>query len=88
MGWTVDKSTATFGNLGSSAQAKWDSFQNAVHRGIHPATAAKLAGDCNYKMLSGSLSQFQIRLGYCDRATFLVLEATQTLKVLQVGGHT
>lgn len=89
MGWKIDKSSTKFGYLGVAAQATWDRFQNAVNEGQHPIIAAKQAGDTNYKVLGNSrVEQHQIRLSYCDRATFVVDESTQTVTVLQVGGHT
>lgn len=89
MGWKIDKRSAKFGHLGVAAQALWDRFQNGVHQGQHPMAAARQAGDTNPKVLSGSkIQQYQIRLSYSDRATFLVDDITQTVTVLQVGGHT
>ncbi len=89
MSWKIDKRSAKFGHLGVAAQATWDRFQNAVNQGQHPTIAARQAGDTNHKVLNSSkIEQHQIRLSYSDRATFLVDDATQTVMVLQVGGHT
>ena len=89
MGWKIDKSTAKFGHLGNAAQRKWDEFQNAIqHNGVHPSVAAR-GSDSDYKAFkNSSCGQHQIRLDYSDRATFTVDDAAQTIKVLQVGGHT
>jgi hypothetical protein len=87
MGWTIDKTKARFSNLGNAAQAKWDEFQNAVHQtGKHPAEVARQIGDSDYKALNPL--QYQIRLGYADRATFTLDEGASIVRVLQVGGHT
>jgi hypothetical protein len=89
MAWTLDKSQADWSNWGlltSSSQRKWDDFQNMVSRGTDPQDAARTIGDSDYKCLSGS--QYQIRLSQKNRATFLVDRNTQTVTVLQVGGHT
>jgi hypothetical protein len=89
MGWRIDKSSARFGHLGVAAQATWDRFQNAVHQGMHPKRAAQKAGDTDFKLLGTlKVAQFQIRLSHGDRATFTVDESSQSIKVLQVGGHT
>ncbi|WP_459246671.1 hypothetical protein [Streptomyces youssoufiensis] len=85
--WTLDKKGAKFKDLTKSEEAAFDAFQNAIHNeGKHPREAAKEARDANYKKLQGD--QYQIRLSGGSRATFLVQEATMTVKVLQVGGHT
>lgn len=87
MPWTVDKSSAEFGVLTNSEQYKFDQFQNAIeHNNKHPKEAAKEAGDTDYKCLTGN--QYQIRLSQGTRATFLVEDMIQRVKVLQVGGHT
>jgi hypothetical protein len=87
MGWTIDKTSARFGNLGVAAQRRWDEFQNAVyHTGQHPAVVARQIGESDYKALNAV--QFQIRLGYADRATFTLDEGASIVRVLQVGGHT
>ncbi|MFJ3482579.1 hypothetical protein ACIPL1_04260 [Pseudomonas sp. NPDC090202] len=87
--WTLNKENARFrAQLSASAQGKWDIFQNAIYRGSYPKDAAKLAGGMDYKMLSGSSNQYQIRLSGSERATFRIDEVRQIVTVLQVGGHT
>lgn len=89
MSWKIIKQSARFTELSVSAQQTWDRFQNEVHRGSHPKKAAKEAGDTDFKRLSTEKNAlFQIRLNYCDRATFTVDEINQVVTVLQVGGHT
>lgn len=90
MGWKITKGSAKFAErLGADAQRKWDAFQNAIHhKSMHPKVAAALIGDSNYKCLNIKIDQYQIKLGYADRATFTLDESAQTVKVLQVGGHT
>lgn len=88
MTWTLNKSKAKFSDeLTESDQAKWDTFQNLVHsKHMHPKDAAKSARCDDYKVLSGT--QYQVRLSQKQRATFTVDEKTETVTVLQVGGHT
>lgn len=95
MPWTLDKTHASFSNwftMNQSERDNWDTFQNAVNQGLHPASAAARVGtvahkaNADYKCLTGD--QYQIRLSYNNRATFRVIESTQTVVVLQVGGHT
>jgi hypothetical protein len=89
MSWNINKQSARFTNLSVSAQQTWDRFQNEVHRGSHPKKAAKDAGDTDFKKIGTTKNaQFQIRLSYCDRATFTVDEVNRVVTVLQVGGHT
>ncbi|MEM8558913.1 MAG: hypothetical protein AAGG50_13925 [Bacteroidota bacterium] len=87
--WKIDKSRAKFSRQGLTAaeQNKFDAFKIAVHqRGMHPKDAAKAAGDTNYKQLIGD--QYQIRLSQGNRVTFTVNTTTETVHILQVGGHT
>ncbi|MBX3276287.1 MAG: hypothetical protein KF729_38900 [Sandaracinaceae bacterium] len=89
MTWSLDKSSADWSRwhrLTPTEQRKWDSFQNAVSRGSDPQSAASLLGAADYKCLAGD--QYQIRLSQKNRATFRVDRGTQTVTVLQVGGHT
>lgn len=88
MAWKFDKSRATFRELTNAEQAKWDCFQNGVNAGNHPLTAAVECGGMNYKLLQGTHNQYEIRLSLGTRATFLVIDKTETVEVLQVGGHT
>jgi mRNA-degrading endonuclease RelE of RelBE toxin-antitoxin system len=85
--WTLDKSRATYKQLTPAEQAKLDAFQNAIaNQGEDPKTAAKNAGDTDYKLLTGN--QYQIRLSQGTRVTFQVDAANHVVKILQVGGHT
>jgi hypothetical protein len=62
---------------------------NEIHvRGRQPKEAAEIAGDTKYRRLGGTVNQYEIRLSGGTRATFLVDTATQTVTMLQVGGHT
>jgi hypothetical protein len=92
MAWKVDKTGATIAKgwdpkgKDSAAQAKWNSFMNAVNSGQHPATAGK---SMSYKMLNKSTGQAQIALSSSgERASFFVDEAKQTVSKVQLGGHT
>jgi mRNA-degrading endonuclease RelE of RelBE toxin-antitoxin system len=88
-GWTVVKEKKNFklwDTLTQSEQNKWDAFQDTVRAGTHPKEAAREIGDSDYKCLQGN--QYQIRLSQHNRATFLVDDTTQTVTILQVGGHT
>ena len=56
-------------------------------RGIPTAEAAK-KWDPKYTKLDGTVSQYGIRLSGGCRATFTVNTNTETVTMLQVGGHT
>ncbi len=90
MPWRIDKSRAQFGYLTNAEQNKFDAFQDALHTGLasHPKEAARIAGDTDYKMLSGGSNQYQIRLSQGTRATFRIHETEQRVEIMQVGGHT
>lgn len=90
MPWSLDKTSAIYHitNLDRVAQEKFDRFQNAIHhQGLHPRVAAEALGDVDYKCLNGT-NIFQFRLTRYHRVHFLLDEATQTVRVLGVGGHT
>ncbi len=87
MAWKFDKSKATFLQLTNAEQGNWDCFQNNVNDGEHPRTAAERCGGMNYKLFQGTVNQYEIRLSQGTRASFLVIDETETVEVLQVGGH-
>jgi outer membrane protein TolC len=89
MPWIIDKSNASYSIsvLTPAAQAKFDLFQNAIQQqGLHPKQAADTLGASDYKNLSGT-NLFQIRLDGFNRVTFELDAATQTVNIVQVGGH-
>lgn len=74
--------------LNRTEREVYDRFCQLVNSGQHPATAAGQAGDTNYRKLRGTTNQYEIRLSGGSRATFLVDTRTETVDVIQVGGHT
>jgi hypothetical protein len=89
MPWTLDKSAATYSIsvLDTVAQDKFDRFQNAIQQqGIHPKQAAADLGAADYKCLNG-MNRYQFRLTGFHRVTFDLNAATQTVTIIEVGGH-
>jgi len=88
--WTLDKTRVNWSKWSSLTQTErsmWDAFKHEVAvNGQHPRDAAAVIRGANYKRLAGD--QYQIRLSRSNRATFRVDEASETVIVLQVGGHT
>lgn len=88
MAWSIDVTNAKFGELNTTEQANWNCFVAQVTAGNHPKTASEQCGDMKYTLLKGTKNQFEIRLSGGERATFIVNKDTETVEVLQVGGHT
>lgn len=87
--WALSKVGAQFkaSGLTGAEQAKFDTFQNAIHHfGMSPKNAAMLAGAADYKQLDKNTALFQIRLSQSERATFTVKD--KLVEIRQVGGHT
>jgi len=86
MGWKLNKNGVTPRvELTRSEQQNLNTFMNAVRSNVDPKKAADL-WDSNFKNLYRD--QYQIRLSQGNRATFEVDWDTQTVTMLQVGGHT
>jgi hypothetical protein len=86
--WTLDKSEVDWDiELTQAEQAKFDIFQNAIQNdGMSPRDAANLAGDTNFKRLSDG--SYQIRLSQRARVKMWINWDAQTVRIVQVGGHT
>lgn len=88
MAWSLNKNGVTpRGILNTTEQDRLNTFMNAVRAGAHPAEAAK-KWDSKYTKLGGTVNQYEIRLSGGCRATFTVNTNTETVVMLQVGGHT
>ena len=88
MACTLNKNGVTpRGSLNTTEQDRLNVFMNAVRAGSQPAEAAK-KWDPKYTKLDGTVSQYGIRLSGGCRATFTVNTNTETVTMLQVGGHT
>lgn len=86
MAWKLNKNGVTPSRpLTTAQQQHLNEFMNSVREGNSPKVAAS-QWDSDYKNLQGD--QYQIRLSQGCRATFIVDNATQTVTMLQVGGHT
>lgn len=91
MPWSVEKSGAKIAKgwdpkgKDKAAQDNWNAFMKAVNSGKHPSEAGK---GMDYKLLNKGTGQAQIRLSGSERASFIVDEETQTVKKVQLGGHT
>ena len=87
--WKLDMSKAKFHHLTSAEKVKFETFQNAIaNQGMSPKDAAAKIGSTDFKLLNKKTGQYQIRLSKAHRVSFLIDQANQTVKVLQVGGHT
>ena len=86
--WRLDKKGAKFNHLSVTEHKKFDTFQNAVHKGLSPKEAAEKVGDSKYTKLKGTKDQFEIRLSEKTRVTFRVDGHNRVVKILEVGGHT
>jgi hypothetical protein len=86
MPWKLDKNNVTPSvPLTKAEQDHLNEFMNKIRAGSSPHDAA--AGwDSEYKRLAGE--EYQIRLSRGNRVVFLVNAASQTVKIMQVGGHT
>jgi hypothetical protein len=83
--WRLDKSRALFTVLTPAVQRKFDEWQNDIHKnGTHPKLAAERIGDSQYESLANEV--YTIKLSHCDRVVFKL--DNDTVRVLQVGGHT
>ena len=88
MAWSLNKNGVTpRGILNTTEQDRLNTVMNAVRAGAHPAEAAK-KWDSKYTKLGGTVNQYEIRLSGGCRATFTVNTNTETVIMLQVGGHT
>lgn len=72
----------------SAAMNNYYAWRRLVRADTHPREAARRVGDLNYKPLSGTTGQYEIRLSQGHRATFTVNESTEQVVVYQIGGHT
>ena len=88
MAWTLNKNGVRPQRVLTGAeQSNLNVFMNAVRAGAEPSAAAA-SWDSKYTKLRGTRDQFEIRLSQGCRATFTVNTNTQTVTMLQVGGHT
>jgi hypothetical protein len=89
MSWKLNKNgVRPKVTLTDTEQDKLNAFMDAITtNGLHPATAAKDTR-CKYIKLEGTENQYEIHLSAGNRATFTVDEKTETVTMLQVGGHT
>lgn len=88
MPWTLDKNNVIPNRpLTAAEQGNLNTFMNSVRQGNHPKVAAG-SFDGKYTKLAGTTNQYEIRLSQKNRAIFIVDDANQTVKILQVGGHT
>ncbi|MDR1671865.1 MAG: hypothetical protein LBS09_00125 [Bacteroidales bacterium] len=89
MSWKLNKNGVTpQRQLMDAEQQRLNDFMNAIRgEGLHPAESARNAR-CEYKKLKGTDNQYEIYLSEKNRATFTVDEESQTVTMLQVGGHT
>jgi mRNA-degrading endonuclease RelE of RelBE toxin-antitoxin system len=88
MVWMLNKNGKTpIVPLNATEQKNLNTFMNNIRAGQDPKSAAD-DWDSDYKMLAGRAGVWQIRLSQGKRVMFEVNQATQVVKILEVGGHT
>ena len=88
--WSLSKvPPRSVGKLSKAAEEKANLFRNYIRQGYSPIEAAKKLGQgAKLTELNASTGQYEIRLNYRDRLTFLSDEALKTVTILEIGGHT
>jgi hypothetical protein len=75
--------------LSNTAEKKADQFEQYIREGYSPGDAASLLGPGSMlKPLRSAPGQYEIRLNNHDRLTFMSDDATKTITILEIGGHT
>ncbi|MDX7988636.1 hypothetical protein FE392_15070 [Xenorhabdus sp. 12] len=91
MVWQLIEDEKELSNLTSLSQTCQNNYKTWAERirdgGMHPREAANKSH--HYKLFHNSkIIQGQIYLDSDQRVTFLIHKSTNTVEVLQIGGHT
>lgn len=97
--WSVDLTRLStrrddYEEMEQSSQGKYDNFVKAINGGMSPQDAARDIGSASGSNLEklhgeevGGYTLMSIRLSQRDRATFYIIQSTETVVIHSVGSH-
>jgi len=87
MAWAFFRNGVGSTQLNSVEKEKFQCFWTTVDQDTHPSKAATDCGCTDYKLLRGSVNQFQAELSGSMRISFLVNKTAKTVTLVAFG-HT